>query len=510
MSSLTQINPATGEILTPVEEWSADEVRAGMERARSASPGWASTPLTERLRYVARLREYITDHVEELARELASYTGKVYTEAMVLEVFPVADSLAYYEQNAVKILAAQRVKTPIVFFGNHSYIEYKPMGVIAVIAPWNFPFLLSVTPVISALLAGNCVMLKPSEVAPGVGVLIERCFQAMKLPDGVFQVAHGGRETGAALTASRPDKIFFTGSVATGRKIMAAAAEHLIPVELELGGKDPMIVFEDADLERAANAAVWGAFTNAGQVCMSVERVYVHEAVYQAFLTKVLEKTAALRRGVDYGSMTFPPQVEIVQTHLRDAVARGAKVECGGRAAEDGTLYFEPTVVSGVDHSMQLMIDETFGPVLPIMTFRTEEEALRLANDSIYGLNASVFTLDLAKAKRVTRQLISGNVCINEVITSMANPHLPFGGVKQSGMGRYHGPIGLHTFSHQTSVMASPGKKPREIGWHPYTPDRDQALAGLTRLLYGRNRSQGLKSWRVILRELLGTYKKRS
>ncbi|KEO83503.1 aldehyde dehydrogenase family protein [Tumebacillus flagellatus] len=508
MSTLPQINPATGEKLPSVPEWTADEVLAAMERARAAAPGWASTPLSQRLLAIKRLREYLADHVEEITRELASYTGKLETEALSLDIFPVTDILAYYEKHAEKILAPRRVKTPIVFFGNRSYIEYKPMGVIGVIAPWNFPFYLSVTPVISALIAGNCAILKPSEAAPGVGVLIERCFQAIGLPDGVFQVAHGGRETGAALTAARPDKIFFTGSVATGRKIMAAAAEHLIPVELELGGKDPMIVFSDANLERAANAAVWGAFTNAGQVCMSVERVYVQEELYHPFLAKVLEKTAQLRRGEGYGSMTYAPQVEIVQKHLADAVAKGAKIECGGRAANDGTLYFEPTVVTGVDHSMQLMTDETFGPVLPIMTFRTEDEAVRLANDSVYGLNASVFTLDMAKAERVARRLVSGAVCINEVITSVANPHLPFGGVKQSGMGRYHGPIGLHTFSHETSVMASPGKKQREISWHPYSPARDEALVGLTRLLYGGNRAQGLKSWKVILRELLGTYKK--
>ncbi|PWK15660.1 aldehyde dehydrogenase family protein [Tumebacillus permanentifrigoris] len=508
MNNLTQINPATGETIEIVPEMNADEINAAVERARSASHDWMNTPLHERLGHMKRLREYISDHVEEIANNLAAYTGKVYTEAVLLEIFPVVDLLDYYEKNASKILSSQKVKTPIVFFGNHSYLEYKPMGVVAVIAPWNFPFLLSVSPVLSALIAGNCVLLKPSEITPMAGVLIEKMFQAIGLPDGVFQVVHGGREAGRLLTESRPDKIFFTGSVATGRKIMAAAAEHLIPVELELGGKDPLIVFADADLERAANGAVWGAFANAGQVCMSVERVYVEASVYDKFLSLVKAKTTAMRRGVDYGSMTFPPQMEIVQEHLRDAVERGAQIVCGGQPAGDGTLYFEPTVVTGVDHSMKLMMDETFGPVLPIMTFQSEEEATRLANATIYGLNASVFTRDLDKAKRVTRQLVSGNVCINEVVTSVANPHLPFGGVKQSGMGRYHGPNGLHTFSHQTSVMASPGKKPREISWHPYTPKREEAIGALTRLFYGRSRTEALKSWRAILSEFLGTYRR--
>lgn len=509
MHNLTQINPATGENIATVAEMSSEEVQAAVERARAASHGWANTPLTERLRYMKKLREHITDHVEQIARDLCAYTGKVYSEAVLLEIFPVVDLLDYYEKHAAAILAPQRVKTPIVFFGDHSYTEYKPMGVIAVISPWNFPFMLSVAPVLSALIAGNSVLLKPSEVTPMTGVLIENVLGKIGLPDGVFQVVHGGREAGRVLTESRPDKIFFTGSVATGRKIMAAAAEHLIPVELELGGKDPMIVFADADLERAANGAVWGAFANAGQVCMSVERVYVEESIYEPFLALVKAKTQALRKGLDYGSMTFPPQVEIVQEHLRDAVERGARIECGGHAAEDGTLYFEPTVLTGVDHSMKIMNDETFGPVMPIMTFRTEEEAVRLANSTIYGLNASVFSLDLDRAKRITRQLISGAVCINEVVTSVANPHLPFGGVKQSGMGRYHGPIGLHTFSHQTSVLASPGKKPREISWHPYTPDREEAIGALTRLLYGRSRAEGLKSWRTVVSEILGTYRRK-
>lgn len=509
MNSLTQMNPATGEVIGSVPEMSAEAIQVAVERARVASQSWSQTPLRERLHYIKRVREYLADHLEELAHDLAAYTGKVHLEALVLELFPVADTLDYYEKQAAKILAPVRVKTPLVFVGNTSYIEYKPMGVIVVIAPWNFPFQLSMNPVISALIAGNCVLLKPSEVAPLVGQLIEKIFQAVGLPDGVLQVIHGGRDAGRLLTESRPDKIFFTGSVATGRKIMAAAAEHLIPVELELGGKDPMIVFADAEVERAANAAVWGAFTNAGQVCMSVERVYVQESIYDEFVARVLEKTAALRRGVDYGAMTFPPQVDVVQSHLRDAVERGAKIECGGQAADDGTLYFAPTVVTGVDHSMLLMNEETFGPVLPIMAFRTEEEAIHHANASIYGLNASVFTLDLSKAKRVTQQLISGNVCINDVITSVANPHLPFGGVKQSGMGRYHGPVGLHTFSHQTSVMASKGRKPREISWYPYTAERQTAISGLTRLFYGSSRREGLRSWRTIVSEFLGTYKKR-
>jgi acyl-CoA reductase-like NAD-dependent aldehyde dehydrogenase len=459
---------------------------------------------------VKALREHLVKHAEAISRELSDYTGKVYLEALMSEVFTVVDALRYYEKHAPTILKTRSVKTPLLFFGNRSYVEYKPLGVVAVISPWNFPFQLSLIPMISALIAGNCVLLKPSEVTPCVGELIERVFRDAGFPSHVVQVMHGGRNVGSTLIESRPDKIFFTGSVATGKKIMAAAAERLIPVELELGGKDPMIVFSDSDLERAANAAVWGAFTNAGQVCMSVERVYVERSVYDEFVRKVRAKTEALRLGVDYGSMTFPPQVELVQAHLEDALSKGAQIECGGSPLREGTLYFAPTVLTSVHHFMRVMREESFGPLLPIMPFDSENEAIELANDSDYGLNASVFSLDLVKARRVASQLISGNVCINEVIASMANPHLPFGGVKQSGMGRYHAEVGLQTFCHQTSVMASKGKKWREINWYPYTQEQQDAMFALVRLLYGAKRNIGWKAVRPLVRQLVGLYRKES
>jgi len=506
MNTVMQINPATGETLGEVRELTQEELRTMTEQARNAFPAWRDTPLSERLHWMQKLRMHIVDNAEELSRRVASYTGKVYVEALMSELFTVADALHYYEKNAASFLGTESAKTPAVFLGNHSYIEYKPMGVILVISPWNFPFQLSMIPVISALIAGNSVVLKPSEVTPMVGTLIEEMFTAIDFPRHVFQLAHGGRDVGRWLVESHPDKIFFTGSVATGRKIMASASEHLIPVDLELGGKDPMIIFADADLERAANGAVWGAFTNAGQVCMSVERVFVEESVYDEFVRKVVAKTNQLRMGVDYGSMTFPPQVEIVEAHLQDALAKGAKIECGGERLQDGTLYYAPTVLTGLDPGMKILTEETFGPVMPILPFRTEEEAVRLANDSVYGLNASVWTKDLEKAKRVTSRLLSGHVCVNEVISSIANPHLPFGGVKQSGIGRYHGAIGLRTFSHMTSVMVNKGTRSSEINWYPYTKEKESAFQSLVRLLYGgTNRRVGLSAILNLFRQVLGS-----
>lgn len=504
MSEVIQYNPATGDVLGTVPEASPDQIRTAMTRARAAFPIWRATPLQERLAFMRKLRLLLVEQAHGIAEEIAAATGKIRGEALSAEVLVVADAIHYYEQHAETFLARQRVATPILFFGNRSYIQYQPLGVVGVISPWNFPFQLAMIPVISALIAGNAVLLKPSEVTPFVGTLMERLFQESGFPEGVVQVLHGGRDVGAGLTAARPDKIFFTGSVATGKKIMAAAAEHLIPVDLELGGKDPMIVLADADLDRAVNGALWGAFTNAGQVCMSVERVYVQRPIYDEFVRRVTAGTRSLRLGEDVGSMTFPPQLALVEEHLRDAVEKGARIECGGTAAKAGTLYFHPTVLTCVDHSMKIMRDETFGPVLPILPFDTVEEAVALANDSEFGLNASVWTSDLAKAESIAAQLVSGNVCINEVISTVANPHLPFGGVKQSGIGSYHGPGGLHTFSHRTSVMLNKGKKKREVNWFPYTAEQERAFHTIIRLLFGTSRRATLADIRNLIGQVLG------
>lgn len=505
MSFLTMQNPATGAILGKLPEASPEDVRMTMNRARAAAASWSTVPVRERVGYLTRLRHYLVEHGEELARKISEDTGKVTLEALMTEIFVTADSLLYYEKHAEQILAPKKVPTPLVLWPKKSYVTYKPMGVVAVISPWNYPFQLSVVPVLSALVAGNAVILKPSEITPYTGLLMEELFRAIPFPDGVVHVLHGGRTVGQALIEAKPDKIFFTGSVATGRKIMAAAAEHLIPVELELGGKDPMIVFEDANLERAANAAVWGAFTNAGQVCMSVERVYVQEGIYESFVKRVTEKTAALRQGypdaAEIGSMTSPQQVQIVREHVEDAAARGATVVTGGRF-EETSMFIPPTVLTGVTHEMKVMREETFGPVLPIMPFRTEEEAIRLANDSPFGLNASVWSRNMDRARRVAFSLESGNVCINDVIVSVANPHLPFGGVKMSGMGRYHGPEGLYAFSHIVSIAEDPGTRSREINWYPYTKEQEVLIAGLTRLLFGKGRKFDRNTLRAAWREL--------
>jgi len=498
-------NPATGEQLGTLAEATPEHVQQTMERARHAFATWTATPLAERLDYLARLRHYLVLHGEELARKISQATGKVSLEAYMTEIFVTVDTIRYYEKHAAKMLSAQKVPTPLALWPKKSYIHYKPMGVVAVISPWNYPFQLAVIPVLSALVAGNTVVLKPSEITPATGLMIEELFHAVSMPEGVVSVLHGGRAVGEAVVAASPDKIFFTGSVATGKKIMASAAENLIPVELELGGKDPMIVFEDAHLERAANGAIWGAFTNSGQVCMSVERLYVHERVYSDFIKLVTEKAAALRQGfpdqAEVGSMTSPQQVKIVRAHVEEALASGATAVIGGHFSPD-SMFIPPTILTHVTPEMKIIEEETFGPILPIMTFSTEEEAIRLANASPYGLNASVWSQDKKKAQRVAEQLESGNVCINDVIISYANPHLPFGGVKQSGIGRYRGPTGLHAFTHIISIIHDPGTRKREVNWYPYTKDQEIMFVGLTNLLFGKKRKWNRQTIGAIWREI--------
>ena len=504
MSLLSLQNPATGEMAGTLPEATSEQVNETMKRAKAASPSWAATSLKNRIGYLRQLREYLVEHGEEIARRISDDTGKVHVEAYMTEIFVTVDTIRFYEKHAARMLAPQKVPTPLLLWPKKSYIHYKPLGVVAVIAPWNYPFQLAVIPALSALVAGNTVVLKPSEVTPATGLVIEEVFRAISLPDGVFSVLHGGGKVGEAVVNARPDKIFFTGSVRTGKKIMAAAAEHLIPVELELGGKDPMIVCPDANLERAANAAVWGAFTNSGQVCMSVERVYVHEAVYSRFVQLVAEKTRALRQGfpdqAEVGSMTFPQQIRIVREHVEEAIAQGATAVTGGSFPAEG-MFLPPTVLTGVTQEMKIMREETFGPVLPIMSYSDESEAIRLANSSPYGLNASVWSQDKQKARRIAEQLESGNVCINDVIISFANPHLPFGGVKQSGIGRYRGPHGLQSFTHTTSVIHDPGNKARELNWYPYTQDQQTMMSGITRLLYGTKRTWNKATLAAIWRE---------
>lgn len=469
------VNPATGEKIGFVEETPLNQVGELYGQAKSAFISWGKTSVDERINYLKKLRFYIVNHLDEIARIISDDTGKLPIEALTADILTVLESIKHTEKNAKKILCKRRVPTPILLLGKKSYIEFKPRGVILIISPWNYPFQLAMVPLISALAAGNTVILKPSEVTPMVGKLIADLFDKAGFPKGVVQVGHGGKELGAALVKCKPDYIFFTGSVRTGMIIQAEAAKNLIPTTLELGGKDPMIVFADAPIDRAVRGALWGAFTNSGQVCMSVERLYVERKIYKEFMLKLQEETLKLHTGTnendDIGSMTFSNQVDIVKEQVEDALANGAQLLTGSPPSKWTTskgLFLSPMIVTDVDQKSMIVQEESFGPVLPVIPFDTEDEAVQLANDSSYGLNASIFSKDIERAKRVASKLVSGNVVINDVIISVANPYLPFGGAKNSGIGYYHADVGLQSFCQQSSVVVDRGNKKAEVNWYPY------------------------------------------
>jgi succinate-semialdehyde dehydrogenase/glutarate-semialdehyde dehydrogenase len=383
---------------------------------------------------------------------LISYgMGKPVTEAISAEVAPVLDLMQYFAKKTPKMLRPEKRNIGLLgWMGRSSKIIYKPAGVVAIISPWNFPFSIPLGEVVMALMAGNTVVLKPSELTPLTGEKIGEIFEIANLPKNVLQIVSGGGETGAALVDAGVNKIMFTGSVATGKKIAENAAKHLTPVVLELGGKDPMIVFADADLEKASSAAVWGAFTNSGQACSSVERLYVEERIADKFTEMVVEKTGNLQQGsgrnsdVELGSMSSKEQTRIVADHVEEFRRSGAEILTGGRRNEDlGEAFFEPTVIKNATNKMRPMREETFGPTLPIATFETEDEAIELANDSDFGLTASIWTGDLARGKRLAEKILAGTVNINEVLYTHGIGQTPWGGFKDSGYGRTHGKEGL-------------------------------------------------------------------
>ena len=478
---LEKHSPVTGARLGEFPIAESEAVDAAVARARTAFQGWRETPLEVRLEALNRGREVLAEHAERYARRIAEDTGKPVFEALMFELAVIPMFLDHYLKRAPKLLARRRVSTPLALTGKAGYIEHFPRGVIGVIAPWNFPFQLAVIPVISALISGNTAVLKPSEVTPISGEVVADFFNRLGLPPSVVEIVQGDGGTGAALCRADVDMLFFTGSVATGRKVMAAAAARPIPVELELGGKDAFVVCADANLERAAEACVFGSMANCGQACVSVERVFVVDAVHDRFVELVKNKLARLKVGgpdeqADMGPMTFARQVEIVERHVAAARTAGARVLTGGaRLAREG-LFYPPTLLTDVRPDMEIYREETFGPVLPVIRVRDEEEAIRLANDSEFGLAASVWTQDTAKGLRIASRLECGQVMVNDVFSAVGHPGLPFGGVRSSGIGRYHGDEGLLTFTNTRAILVDRGKADYDPIWYPYKDKLEAAF----------------------------------
>jgi acyl-CoA reductase-like NAD-dependent aldehyde dehydrogenase len=484
---IVSYDPGTGAELGRVPLLSPEEVVQAVRRAAAAQPSWAGLSFKERARVILKAREVMLGQISDLATLISRETGKPIAEAMSMEAVPTLDAMHYFATHSEKLLRPQKIDIgQYGLMGRSSRIVYKPIGIVGIISPWNFPLATPAVEVVMALMSGNAVVLKPSELTPLTALRLGEIFKRAGLPDGLFEIVTGDGSTGAALIEARVDKIMFTGSVSTGKRVAEAAAKHLTPVVLELGGKDPMVVLDDADIETAARGAVWGAFANSGQACASVERCYVHESVAPQFLAQVLACTQALRQQVgtkdntDVGAMTNERQLQIVEEHVADAVERGAKVVSGGKRVDnlDG-FFYPPTVLTDVNHRMAIMRDETFGPVLPMMTFQTDDEAIQLANDSVFGLTASVWTKDIARGRRLAERIEAGTVMINEVLYTHGIAQTPWGGLKESGYGRTHGRMGLLELVTPRHIHVNRVSFIPDLWWFRYDPRAQQLFQGL-------------------------------
>jgi acyl-CoA reductase-like NAD-dependent aldehyde dehydrogenase len=489
-------NPATGELITTIPVLGSDEIAEMVKRARAAQPAWEAMGFEARGRIMRRAQKWMLDNADRVIDVVVSESGKTHEDAQLADLGYTVSALGFWAKEAEKYLADERVPSwnnPVAA-GKKLVIRYAPVGVAGIIGPWNYPIANSFGDCIPAMMAGNSVILKPSEVTPLSSLLMQEMMVECGLPEDVFQIATGDGSTGAALIR-HVDVIMFTGSSRTGRSVMKEAADALIPCYLELGGKDPMIVCRDADIERAANAASFYSMNNGGQVCISVERVYVEEPVYDAFVQKVTDNIRQLRQGapagvgsVDIGAVTFPPQVDIIDSHVKDAVEKGAKVLTGGHPRSGPGRFYEPTVLVDVDHSMTCMKDETFGPTIPIMKISDPDEGVRLANDSEYGLQASVWTKDVRRGEELARQIHAGVVCVNDAQVNYTALNLPMGGWKESGLGTRHGANGIRKYTKIQSLLVTRRALKREPFMFPYRAKRTMLLRRMFNVLYGRGK----------------------
>jgi acyl-CoA reductase-like NAD-dependent aldehyde dehydrogenase len=501
-ASIPSIDPATGE------EWhrwplsGAEDVAAAVRRAREAQPAWGAATLGARRRVLARFRRLLFERRAEMASLIEREAGKPAVEAMTADVLTTLDAARYCERHARKVLGARTIiPANIALWRKRVTITHEPHGVVGIISPWNYPLLLPASTALAALVAGNAVVLKPSELTPATAVRLGELLHESGVPDGVFQVMTGDGTTGAALASAEIDKLFFTGSAATGRKVAAACAARLIPCALELGGSDPAIVLDDADLDVAASGILWGRFTNAGQTCVAPKRAIVLDAVHDVFVERISAAAARLLVGPgttrsDVGPMIRPSQADALDAQLRDATSRGARVI---GAARGRGHFFAPTIVEGVTPEMRIAREETFGPVLAVIRVRNDDEAVAVANDTPFGLSASVWGRDLARAGRVAQRIKSGTVHVNDAVSVVGMADVPHGGVKESGTGRLHGDAGLRECVRERAIVVDPFPSWRQPWWFGYSDDHARNIDAFARFWHGRSLTERLSgAWRSV------------
>jgi acyl-CoA reductase-like NAD-dependent aldehyde dehydrogenase len=493
MGELESFDPATGALIGSVETIDPGEVQGVVDEVAKVQPLWAQLSLPDRARYMARAADVLAAEVDDVAELLTAEQGKPITESYTMEVVPTIDALRWIAGEGPEILAEEPIPMGRTLFATkRAKFSFEPLGVVGVIAPWNYPWSIPFGEVAMALFAGNGVVLKPASLTPLLGERIRSIFEKAGLPEGIVRVVHGGGAVGQGLVESSARKIFFTGSVEVGRSVGVACAERMKGSVLELGGKDPAILCADADMANAVSGIVWGGFANAGQTCSGIERVYVVDDVADRFLAGLVRETERLRMGdprrfdTEIGPMVSPDQYELVVELIEDATAAGADRLCGGPREVPGSpgRYIAPTVLAGVTHEMRIMREEIFGPVVPVVVVADEDEAIELANDSEFGLGASVWTRDRQKGERIARRIESGMVWINDHSYSHAAMQCSWGGVKDSGLGRSHSKFGLYECAEIKLVTWEPGHV-RNYWWHPYDETLGKAIRATAAVLFG-------------------------